>query len=110
MQYSPFEKEIIKRLLSDISWEHNRNGKMESDAFAWLIWQKIEYALNQLRENRDRQYLKLLNGLVPDKRGQEECDCHKGKNMCGCRVSDYNQVVEEIDFAVKLAKEAIYND
>ena len=107
MQYSPYEKEQIRKLLNDISWEHRKQPDMDSDSFAWFIWQKIEPVFEIIVESRDKQYIKLLEGLLPEKRGQEECDCRKDAPVCGCRVDNYNELIEELEYSVELIKNAI---
>lgn len=110
MKLTPYEKEVIRRMLHEISREYANNPDMESDSFAWLLWQKIEYAMHQLRDNRDRDYLRLLSNVIPEKRGKEQCDCKVGQPSCGCRVSEYNQAIEEVQYAVGLVRKAIMED
>ena len=107
IEYTNYEKDILRQMLQDISWEHSAHRDMQSDSFAWLIFKKIEFSLTQIILNRDQRYIALLNSLIPEQRGQEECDCNKGEGKCGCRVNAYNECVEQIDFAVELTKDVI---
>lgn len=105
--YSDLEKEFLKTMLSDISLEHAAHKNMNSDDFAWLLFQKIDWTIKQILIRRDEKFIGMVKGLIPPKRGEEECDCMNSLGNCGCRVRAYNECREEIEFAANLAKQTI---
>ncbi len=107
-KYNDLEKEFLRKMLKDISWEHSTHGNMKnSDDFAWRLFQTIDWTIRQILDHKDTKFIGMVNGLIPPKRGEEECDCTKSLGNCGCRVRAYNECREEIKFATSLAKQTI---
>lgn len=108
--YSDWEKDILRNMIKDIKWECSAHSDMDSEAFAWLIFKKVEWCIRQLLDARDNKAKTLMNGMLPDKRGKEECDCSKSMGNCGCRVRAFNDAIDEMEYRLKLAKQSLEED
>lgn len=106
--YDYQEKEVYRQLFKKLSQEHASYGKnMNSEVFTQRIFHNIEIAVKYLRDLDKQKVIGVLRGLMLDKRGKEECDCGKNLGKCGCSVKDFNEAVEENNFAIALAINSI---
>jgi len=108
-KYSPYEKEILRQIMFALSMDLKPFIRSDKDpgVVGSIVLRKIDHAIEKFEVQKCRELFRALDRIVPEKRGKEECDCHKGTHMCGCRVGDYNQCVDQIKYSIKELKALI---
>lgn len=94
---------ILTALQKEVELSCEKYKHLNSTLLANHIKGQIELSVRQIISNHDIRFSKLLNGLIPKYRGKEECDC-SNQNKCGCKVDDFNDMIDEVTFAVNLLK------
>lgn len=110
--YTPYEKEIFRQVLFSLSLELRpfKHPDKDLDLLLGIIERKMELLIEKFDVYKTERIFRALDRVTPKTRGKEECDCHKGEHMCGCRVEDFNDCVEQTEYAIKLLKDKIYDN